>query len=68
VKINTDDSAKEKIAAAVVKRHDCVHRNGRDKDDKMNRFSPEYISDVHKALDTVVRAAEEGAKTAISNL
>jgi hypothetical protein len=68
VDIFPDETEKAKIAAAVAKRHDCVHRNGRDKDDNLNRFSPIYILDTFKALDTVVRTAEEGAKKAEGNL
>lgn len=63
-----DDTVKEKISTAVKQRHDCVHRNGRDKDDNVNRFPISYILEVHSALDSVVQTAEQGARKAVDGL
>ncbi|MHA6298549.1 hypothetical protein [Devosia sp. CAU 1758] len=68
VDIFPDDAVKDKIATAVMQRHDCVHRNGRDKDDNVNRFPVSYILDVFMALDSVVQNAEKGARKAVDDL
>lgn len=68
VDIFPDEEVTATIATAITKRHDCVHRNGRDKEDNLNHFPVKYILDVYKALDSVVRHAEEGAKKGVLNL
>lgn len=40
---------------AVVLRHDCVHRNGQDKDgNKLNDFTSDYVSSVLKNIEEVI--------------
>jgi hypothetical protein len=47
INIWPDQETKEKIFNSIVYRHDCVHRNGRNKDgEKLEVFTTEYVSDI----------------------
>ncbi|CAN5631057.1 hypothetical protein BH10PSE6_BH10PSE6_08100 [soil metagenome] len=52
-----DDTAK--ILKAVDYRHDCVHRNGRDKDgNELDVLTREYIEDIAKLLHQIASAID----------
>jgi hypothetical protein len=49
------------LMRAIINRHDCVHRNGHNKDgEKLTVFSPRYIEeiagDVHALVDAIEKA------------
>jgi len=47
INIWPDQETKEKIFNSIVYRHDCVHRNGRNKDgEELEVFTTEYVSDI----------------------
>lgn len=50
-----DNDTKVALLRAVVRRHDCVHRNGKTKDGEVLLFS---TMDVEEALDTMVKFVE----------
>ena len=45
---------------AIRYRHDCVHRNGKDKDGiKLNVFTKEYVVEIAKVTYHLVEAIEQ---------
>jgi len=52
IELMPEDQAKSKLYIAMKKRHDCVHRNGSDKDgNKLDDFTDEYV---HETLDAII--------------
>jgi hypothetical protein len=55
IKILNDDAVNEKLLTAIGYRHDCVHRNGVDKDgNKLTVFTVTYVQDVADLMMTLV--------------
>ena len=49
-----------KLIQAIKYRHDCVHRNGKDKDDKkLDVFTKEYVTEIGKVTYDLVKSIEE---------
>lgn len=62
------ESVKQVLKAAVLKRHDCVHRNGKAKDGALNTFDTAYIESVAQAVDDPVRQVESSTASAVAAL
>jgi hypothetical protein len=62
------ESVEQVLKAAVLKRHDCVHRNGKAKDGALNTFDTTYIESVAQAVDDLVRQVESSAASAVAAL
>lgn len=59
VKILADKAESDFLTKAVRLRHDCVHRNGFDKEGvKLDAFTPKYIEDVSVTLTQLVGRVE----------
>lgn len=61
LKINIwpNDDIKKSLFRAVQYRHDCVHRNGRDKDGtELTVFTTEYVTSMLEAMRTLVQHIE----------
>jgi hypothetical protein len=59
VDILGDDAQKAALFKAVELRHDCVHRNGRDKDGKEVTLSTDYVNEVMETVLSFVNQVEE---------
>jgi hypothetical protein len=56
------DEDKEAIIKAIEYRHDCVHRNGRDKDGNiLNVFTKEYVQTTADVIKTFVMNAQKNS-------
>lgn len=63
-KANLDN--KEFLIEATKKRHDCVHRNGRDKSGKLRaEIDEEYMGEVHSHIEKLVEYIEDRFKKEI---
>ena len=56
------------LMTAILHRHDCVHRNGRDLEGKVRAFDAPHIEKVRAAIDEMVELIERNVTTAIGRL
>jgi hypothetical protein len=59
---------KNQLEAAVKKRHDCVHRNGTDKEGLVHQFDETMIRDLAKNIAALVNHLEKETETAVAAL
>lgn len=64
----TDSSVERDVEAAILARHDCVHRNGRKLDGSVHAFDYVAIRTLSKQIDALVNHLEDQAKKAIAAL
>ncbi len=63
IKILDFDVDKSSLFQAIKYRHDCVHRNGFDKDgEKLNEFTKQYVQSIADEIKKLVENIEENLK------
>jgi hypothetical protein len=60
---------KDRLFKTIMLRHDCVHRNGRDRDGKALRvFTKEYVQDTSDLIKDLVVEIQKKLKTRIGHV